>query len=404
MTDAPPEPTDADPGDADPGGTADPGGAADPAVDGPAPLALDLAALGLLVSRPNDGARAAARERQGRLTKPAGALGRLEDLSVWLAGVQGVCPPLPLERVTCVVFAGDHGIARHGVSAYPPEVTAQMVRNFLAGGAAVNVLARLNDVTVRVLDLAVDDLDGVPPEVTRHKVRRSSGRIDVEDAMTMAEAEAAFRVGMAVVDEEVDAGTQLLVAGDMGIGNTTPAAAITALLTGQDAVAVMGRGTGIDDRAWMRKCAAVRDAVHRGRPTLGSPLRLLATIGGADFAATTGFLLQAAVRRTPVVLDGVVSGACALMAHRIAFRASDWWTAGHRSTEPAHRFALERMSLTALIDQDLRLGEGTGALLALPLLRAAQATLAEMATFEEAGVSDREAGGADDTATEAAPG
>ena len=357
-------------------------------MSSPPDIRAELAALALLIDRPDQAVRAAARERQLILTKPAGSLGRLEDLATWVAGVQGHCPPREFGRVRCVVFAGDHGVARHGVSAYPPEVTAQMVRNFLAGGAAVNVLAHLAGAQVRVVDMAVDDdLDGVPQEVSRWKVRRSSGRIDREDALTFAEAERAFRAGMTIVDEEVDAGADLLVTGDMGIGNTTPASALTAVLTAQDAVSVMGRGTGVDDRGWMRKCAAVRDAIRRGQPQLGDPVGLLAAVGGADFAAMTGFLLQAALRRTPVVLDGVVSGACALVAHRIAFRASDWWVAGHRSTEPAHTHALERLALTPLLEQELRLGEGTGALLAVPLIRAAQATLTQMATFAEAGVS-----------------
>lgn len=352
--------------------------------------ALDLAVLADQVARPDEKARQEARDRQLRLTKPPGSLGRLEDLSVWLAGVQGTCPTRPLDRVRVVLFAGDHGVARSGVSAYPPEVTGQMVRNFLAGGAAVNALARLNDADVRVVDMAVDsDLDDVPADVTRHKVRRGSGSIDVEDALTREQAEQAFRAGMAIADDEVDAGADLLVTGDMGIGNTTPAATLVGLLTQSDAASVVGRGTGIDDAAWMRKCAAVRDAMRRGRPVLGDQVQLLATVGGADFAAMTGFLLQAAVRRTPVMLDGVVSGACALVAQRIAFRSADWWLAGHRSTEPAHRKALDRLALEPLLDMGLRLGEGSGALLAVPFLRAAAATLAEMATFDEAGVSDR---------------
>lgn len=352
--------------------------------------ALDLAVLADQVARPDEKARQEARDRQLRLTKPPGSLGRLEDLSVWLAGVQGTCPTRPLDRVRVVLFAGDHGVARSGVSAYPPEVTGQMVRNFLAGGAAVNALARLNDADVRVVDMAVDsDLDDVPADVTRHKVRRGSGSIDVEDALTREQAEQAFRAGMAIADDEVDAGADLLVTGDMGIGNTTPAATLVGLLTQSDAASVVGRGTGIDDAAWMRKCAAVRDAMRRGRPVLGDQVQLLATVGGADFAAMTGFLLQAAVRRTPVMLDGVVSGACALVAQRIAFRSADWWLAGHRSTEPAHGKALDRLALEPLLDMGLRLGEGSGALLAVPFLRAAAATLAEMATFDEAGVSDR---------------
>ncbi|MGN6330145.1 MAG: nicotinate-nucleotide--dimethylbenzimidazole phosphoribosyltransferase [Motilibacteraceae bacterium] len=354
----------------------------------PEPARLNLDEVAAAVQRPDEHARAEALSRQAVLTKPTGALGRLEDLSVWLAGAQGVCPPRPLERVRVVVFAGDHGVARSGVSAYPPEVTAQMVGNFLAGGAAVNVLARSVGASVRVVDMAVDS--DTPSEVSRDKVRRGSGRIDVEDAMTLEEAEAAFRAGIRIADEEVDAGADLLIPGDMGIGNTTPAAVLVGLLTRSDAVSVMGRGTGIDDRAWMRKCAAVRDAMRRGRPHLGDPVRLMAAVSGADLAAMTGFLVQAAARRTPVVLDGVVSGAAALLAQRISFRSVDWWLAGHRSTEPAHAKALERLALEPLLDYQLRLGEGTGALLAVPLLRAAQATLAEMATFEQAGVSDRE--------------
>ena len=343
------------------------------------------------IERPNEDARMAARDRQAVLTKPSGSLGRLEDLSIWLAGVQGTCPTRPLEQVRVVVFAGDHGIATTGVSAYPAEVTAQMVRNVLSGGAAVNALARLAGAQVRVVDMSVDaDLGDLPTAVGEHKVRRGSGRIDVEDALTRDEAERAFAAGIAIADGEVDSGADLLVAAEVGIGNTTPAATLVGLLTRSDASLVTGRGTGIDDATWIRKCAAVRDAMRRGRPVMGDQLQLLATVGGADFAAMTGFLLQAAARRTPVVLDGVVSGACALVGQRVAFRAADWWVAGHVSSEPAHVLALNRLSLEPLLDLGLRLGEGTGALLAVPVVKAAAATLAEMATFDEAGVSDRD--------------
>ena len=348
---------------------------------------LDLDGLAALVGRPDEAARTAARKRQSALAKPTGALGRLEDLSVWIAGAQGVSPPHAFERVRAVVFAGDHGIAAQGVSAYPSAVTAQMVAGFLSGTAAVNVLAGLAGATVRVVDLAVDA--DTAADVSSHKVRRGSGRIDREDALTHDEAVAAFRAGLAIADEEVDAGADLLVPGDMGIGNTTPAAVVVGVLTNSDVVSVTGRGTGIDDATWMRKCAAIRDAMRRCRPVAAEPMALLARGGGADIAAMTGFLVQAAVRRTPVVLDGLVSGAAALLAQKIAPRAVDWWLAGHRSTEPAHAKVLERLSLEPLLDYRLRLGEGTGALLAVPLLRAAQATLADMATFHEAGVSDR---------------
>ena len=358
---------------------------------------LDLVDLASRVASPDEAARAAAADRQGRLTKPTGALGRLEDLSVWLAGVQGACPPRPFSRVRVVVFAGDHGVARTAMtSAYPPEVTAQMVLNFLAGGAAVNVLARLAGAGVRVVDMSVDvdyaDLGAtVPADLVAHRVRRSSGSIDREDALTRDEAERAFAAGVQIADEEVDAGADLRVPGDMGIGNTTPASAIVAILTGTETSLVVGRGTGIDDATWMRKTAAVRDAVRRGRPTALDPVGLLATVGGADLAAMTGFLVGAAARRTPVLLDGVVSAAAALVAQRIAFRAHEWFLAGSRSTEPAQHAALEQLGLVPVVDYGLRLGEGTGALVALPVLVAAGATLREMATFDEAGVSDRDA-------------
>ena len=341
-------------------------------------------------------AMAAARAHQAVLTKPPGALGRLEDLSIWLAGVQGSCPPRPLDRVRVVVVAGDHGIAQAGVSAFPPEVTAQMVANFAAGGAAVNVLARQVGASVRVVDVAVDTpeptapggVDGsAPPE--RYRVRRSSGRIDRADALSTAEFEAAFAVGRLIADEEVDAGADLLVPGEMGIGNTTPAAAVVATLLDREPIEVVGRGTGIDDRRWMIKVAAIRDALRRGRPFAGNPRSVLRVVGGADLAALAGMLVQAAVRRTPVVLDGVIVCAAALAAEKIAPGSKTWWVAGTRSSEPAQHLVLDHLGLTPLLDLGMRLGEGTGALLAVPLLKAAQATLAEMATFDQAGVSDK---------------
>ncbi|OLR95259.1 nicotinate-nucleotide--dimethylbenzimidazole phosphoribosyltransferase [Actinokineospora bangkokensis] len=346
------------------------------------------------VEAPDADARAAARARQGRLTKPAGSLGRLEELGVWVAACQGQCPPVPFTRPRVVVFAGDHGVAAHGVSAYPSEVTGQMVANFVAGGAAVNVLAGVAGATVRVVDLSVDsDGAGLPPQVTAHKVRRSSGSIDREDALTEDEARAALAAGRAIADDEVDSGADLLVAGDMGIGNTTPSAVLVAALTGAEPVAVVGRGTGVDDQGWMRKAVAVRDALRRARRVSGDPLALLRTTAGADIAAMAGFLAQAAVRKTPVVLDGVVSGAAALVAEELAPGASAWWVAGHRSVEPAHTLALEQLDLEPLLEMGFRLGEGSGAVAALPLVLMATRVLAEMATFEGAGVSERAADG-----------
>ena len=340
--------------------------------------APDLPALAASIERASEAARADARERLGALTVPAGAFGRLEDLAVWLAGVQGTCPPRPLARVRAVVFAGDHGIASAGTSAHPPGETLRMARRCLDGTAPAAILAEVAGATVRVADLSVDAAPGaLPADVSRHHVRRSSGRIDAADALSRDEALTALRAGIAIADEEVDAGADLLVAGDLGVGATTPAAALVGLLTRKDASLVTGRGSGIDDATWMRKCAAVRDAMRRGRPRLGDQVDLLAAVAGADIAAITGFLLQAAARRTPVVLDGVVSCAGALVAQRAAFRAVDWWCAGHRSTEPGHTFALDRLGLAPVLDVGLRLGEASGALLAVPLLRAAGRALTD---------------------------
>jgi nicotinate-nucleotide--dimethylbenzimidazole phosphoribosyltransferase len=346
------------------------------------------------VTPPDQQARREAVARHEQLTKPAGSLGRLEELGVWVAACQGSCPPRPFARPQVVVFAGDHGVAAHGVSAYPSEVTRQMVGNFLAGGAAVNVLAAAAGAAVRVVDMAVDWEIGseptapeLPPPLTRYKVRRSSGAIDREDALSDQEVTRALAAGVTIADEEVDRGADLLIAGDMGIGNTTPAAVLVAALTGAEPVAVVGRGTGIDDEHWMRKTAAIRDALRRARRVLTDPVALLRTAGGADFAAMAGFLAQAAVRRTPVILDGLAAGAAALLAEELAPGAREWWVAGHRSVEPAHSLVLEHLQLQPVLDLGMRLGEGTGAVSALPLLQMAVRVLAEMATFDDAGVS-----------------
>ncbi|MEU4764547.1 nicotinate-nucleotide--dimethylbenzimidazole phosphoribosyltransferase [Actinosynnema sp. NPDC023794] len=335
------------------------------------------------VEPPSADVRTKALARHAVLTKPVGSLGRLEELGAWVAACQGECPPKPFTRPRVVVFAGDHGIAQHGVSAYPPEVTGQMVANFLAGGAAVNVLANVAGATVRVVDLAVDSETAVGD----FKVRRGSGSIDREDALTLEEAERAVEIGRKLVDDEVDGGADLLIAGDMGIGNTTPAAVLIAALTGSEPVAVVGRGTGIDDHGWMRKTAAIRDALRRARPVINDPVALLAASSGADIAAIAGFLAQAAVRKTPVILDGVVVGAAAVVAEELAPGARDWWVAAHRSVEPAHALALGHLSLEPLLEFDMRLGEGSGAVAALPLVVMATRILAEMATFDSAGVS-----------------
>lgn len=282
--------------------------------------------------------------------------------------------PIPFQRPRIVVFAGDHGVACAGVSAYPPSVTAQMVRNIENGGAAVNVLAALTGTGVRVVDISVG---------------RPSGDISVQDALTLAQTHQALAQGMAIADEEVDGGADLLIAGDMGIGNTTPATTLVAALTGTEPVAVVGRGTGIDDAGWARKTAAVRDALRRTRDVRADPIALLACAGGADLAAIAGFVTQAAVRRTPVLLDGLVVTASALIGEQLAPGARQWWLAAHRSTEPAHSVALQRLRLDPVLDLEMHLGEGSGALVALSILQAAAATLAGMATFEDAGIDGR---------------
>lgn len=339
------------------------------------------------VSAPDAEAAAAAAARQDNLTKPRGALGRLEELSVWVAACQGRCPPQQFERARVVVFAGDHGVARAGVSAYPPQVTAQMVANIVGGGAAINALADVAGASVRVADLAVD-ADALSPGIGAHKVRRGSGDIRVEDALTADEVIAALRAGCRIADEEVDAGADLLIGGDMGIGNSTAATALIAALTGAEPAEVVGYGTGVDDAGWARKTAAVRDALFRSRAVRTDPVGLLRCCGGADLAALAGFCAQAAVRRTPLVLDGLAVSAAALVAEQLAPGARLWWQAGHRSPEPAHALALARLELEPIVDLRMRLGEGTGAAVAVTLLRAAVNVLVSMATFAEAGVSE----------------
>ncbi|MFJ9853141.1 nicotinate-nucleotide--dimethylbenzimidazole phosphoribosyltransferase [Streptomyces sp. NPDC101150] len=342
--------------------------------------ALNLDDFAHLIERPDGGARRHAEERRARLAVRPGALGRLDELGEWLAAAQQQVPVRPVERPRVLLFAGDHGVAELGVSARPAGGTRDLVRAVLDGSSPAAVLARAAGAQLRVVDMAVDcDPEELPEEVTRHRVRRGSGRIDIEDALSAEEAEAAFRAGMAIADEEADAGTDVVVLGDLSVGGTTAASTLIAALCGTDASVVTGRGgAGIDDLAWMRKCAAIRDALRRARPVLGDQLELLAAVGGADLTAMTGFLLQSAVRRTPVILDGVVSAACALVAQRVAFRGPDWWIAGQASGEPAQAKALDRIALTPLLDHGVTAGEGTGALLALPLVQAAAALAAEL--------------------------
>ncbi|MFJ3647218.1 nicotinate-nucleotide--dimethylbenzimidazole phosphoribosyltransferase [Streptomyces murinus] len=341
---------------------------------------IDLDDFTDLIERPDGGVRRDAETRRERQIVPPGALGRLDELGEWLTAAQSAVPVRTVERPRLILFAGDHGIAELDVSTRPAGGARELVRNVLEGASPAAVLARRLQVPVRVVDMALDcDPGDLPEDVGRHRVRRGSGRIDIEDALTAEEADAALRAGIAVADEEADSGTDLVVLGDISVGGTTAAAVLIAALCGTDASVVTGRGgVAIDDLTWMRKCAAIRDALRRARPVLGDQAQLLATVGGADLAAMTGFLLQCAVRKLPVILDGVVSAACALVAQRVAFRAPDWWLAAHDSGEPGQAKALDRMALEPLLQQGVKVGEGTGALLALPLVQAAAALAAEM--------------------------
>ena len=343
---------------------------------------VNLDDFGDHIERPSARLRRQAEERRARIGVPPKALGRLDEIGAWLAAAQGRVPVTPVERPRALLFAGDHGVASLGVSARPAGGATALVRDALNGTSPAAVLARQAGVPLRIVDLSLDcPADELPEEVSRYRVRRGSGRLDIEDTLTEEETERAFRAGMAIADEEADSGTDLLVLGDISVGGTTAAGVLIAAMCGTDASVVTGRGgRHIDDLTWMRKCAAVRDGLRRARPVLGDQLRLLGAVGGADLTAMTGFLLQCAVRRTPVVLDGVVSAACALVGQRIAFRAPDWWLAGQASGEPGQAKALDRMAMEPLLDQGVTVGEGTGALLALPLIRAAAALAAELPT------------------------
>ncbi len=348
-----------------------------------------LAAVLARVRPLDETAMRTARERQSQLTKPAGSLGVLEDASVRLCGIAGTCPPPALLRPAVAVFAGDHGVHAQGVTPWPQEVTAAMVANIRAGGAAVNVLARQSGAEVVVVDMGVAaDLPPGPGLLDR-KVRAGTSDLATGPAMTRGEAVQAVLAGVEVADVLVDAGHDCLLTGDMGIANTTPSAALVAALTGSHPRDVTGRGTGIDDPTLARKVAVVTAAL-RDRPATGDALDTLASLGGFEHAGLVGFVLGAATRRVPVVLDGVIAGSAALVAQALAPQAVDVCFAGHRSVEPGHAVALAALGLRPLVDLDLRLGEGTGALLALPLVVAAGALLAEMATFDAAGVARKD--------------
>jgi nicotinate-nucleotide--dimethylbenzimidazole phosphoribosyltransferase len=342
----------------------------------------------------DEAAMTAARARQARLTKPPGSLGRLEDLSVQLAGISRRCPPpVPVEKAV-IVFAGDHGVVAEGVSAYPQAVTPQMVHNFLAGGAAINVLARQAGARVRVVDAGVagDLRSGDLPLVDGlidGKVARGTANMAQGPAMTREQAVQALELGVRVAEAEIAAGADLLACGDMGIGNTTPATAILATLTGRAAASVTGPGTGLDAASVAHKAQVIERALAVNRPDPADGLDVLAKVGGFEIGAIAGAMLAAAAARVPVMVDGFISTSAALIAVALSPAARGYMIAGHRSAEPGHDAALAHLGLSPLLDMRMRLGEGTGGVLAMQIVEAAAHILNEMATFDEAGVSEK---------------
>ncbi|MER5644628.1 nicotinate-nucleotide--dimethylbenzimidazole phosphoribosyltransferase [Streptosporangium sp. NPDC002524] len=377
--------------------------------------------------RPADPAAVAeARAHQDRLTKPRGALGALEDVAVRLAGAAGVSPPPLPVPAALAIFAADHGVHARGVTPWPREVTLQMVGNFLAGGAVANAFAAQVGASVTVVDVGVAADLGPAPGLTISKVAYGTADLSRGSAMTPEQAVAALEAGMAVARDLVEGGARCLVTGDMGIANTTASAALICAFTGHDAAVVTGRGTGVDDETLARKVEVVREALRvnglereqDGASTVPDPasavpapassapasasgvsapasgvsaLETLAAVGGLEHAAIAGFVLAGAALRVPVILDGVIAGAAALAAAALAPDVVDHCVAGHRSAEPGHAVALEHLGLRPLVELELRLGEGTGGLLAHPLVCAAVRVMHEVATFDSAGVTDKEA-------------
>ncbi len=349
-------------------------------------LELTIAEIGPL----DDDAVRAASERQDRLTKPRGSLGVLEAVSIQLAGLAGQCPPPLPEPAVVAIFAADHGVHAQGVTPWPQEVTAQMVANFLAGGAVINALAAQCGAEVVVVDVGVNATLDPAPGLLSRKVRRGTRDLTVEAALTRDEARAGIEVGIALARDLIAAGNRCLLTGDMGIANTTASAALIAVFTGATAAEVTGRGTGIDDATLAHKVSVVEAALRRHAPDPADPLGALAAVGGLEHAALAGFLLGAAAGRTPVILDGVIAGAAALVAAALAPDSTAAMIAGHRSAEPGAARALAHLGLRPLVDLDLRLGEGSGAALSLGLVQSAARVLRDVATFDSAGVTDKD--------------
>jgi nicotinate-nucleotide--dimethylbenzimidazole phosphoribosyltransferase len=345
------------------------------------------------IEPPDERLAEAARERHAQLTKPPGSLGRLEALGVQLAAIYGTVKP-EVRGQGIAVFAADHGVTEAGISAYPKAVTQQMVANFLRGGAAVNALARTVGAELVVVDVGVDADEAAwaafagHPQFVARKVKRGTKNMLEHPAMSEGEVLAAIGVGIEVANALVAKGANLLAGGEMGIGNSTAAAALTAVFTKRPAREVTGRGTGLDEAGLAHKVRVVETALAKHRPDAAKPLKALAQVGGLELAALTGFYLAASAQRVPVLLDGFIATAAALVAVALAPAARGYLIASHLSAEPGHAVQLATLHLTPLLDLDMRLGEGTGALLAMPLVQGAARVLAEMATFAEAGVAE----------------
>ena len=330
----------------------------------------------------------AAQERLDSLTKPQGSLGKLEELACRIAVIQGRVPPR-LGRKVLFVFAADHGITQEGVSAYPREVTAQMTANFLGGGAAINVLARHYGVEIEIVDVGVDHDFSESRGLRACKIRRGTANFSKGAAMTREDAARAVGLGIHLAREASRENLFLLSAGDIGIGNTSSAAAILCAITGLAPGGVVGRGTGIDDATLERKVAAIASGLALNRPDPNDSLDVLAKVGGLEIAAITGMILGAASLRIPMVLDGFVSGAAALLAQRFSPHVRDILIASHLSAEKGHRAMLDQLKLTPIFDLKLRLGEGTGACIVMGLIEAAVKIMSDMATFKSAGVKEQ---------------
>ena len=336
----------------------------------------------------NNDAMEAARMRQQELTKPAGSLGRLEDIAVQIAGITGQTLP-KIERKAVIVMAGDHGVTAEGVSAYPSEVTPQMVYNFLRGGAAINALAHYAGAQVVIVDIGVA-ADIAHPNLLSRKVAYGTANMAKGPAMTLAQMVEAITIGMDVFEAQFAQGIDLVATGDMGIGNTTASSAIAASLLRKPVALVTGRGTGINDEQLAHKIAVIESALEHNRPDPQNPFDVLMKVGGLEIAGLVGVIIAAAAHRVPVVIDGLISGAAALLTVKMNPAIRDYLLAGHTSVEQGHRLMLEHMKLAPLLDLKLRLGEGTGAVLAMSIIEAALHAHNEMATFAEAGVSEKE--------------